>query len=276
MAGSAEEMFFFAGTGGRRLLGFFHAAAAPGRPCALLYCHPFAEERNQSHGAAVHTARRLAAAGFPVLRFDFSGCGDSEGALEEASADDWLAEIGLAAAEAKRRSGVGRVGVWGLRAGANLAARWASGRTDVSLGIFWQPMADLKTGMTQFLRQRLGTSLAAGEGGGLSVKGLIGQIEAGEIVEVMGYPVARKLYASMLGASVPFAADPLGFPACVAAVTEAEAPPEGIRRLAASLATPAGPAALLHVREAPFWDRYWRWESPLLSEQTVRWAVSAA
>jgi exosortase A-associated hydrolase 2 len=274
MAGSAEEMFFFEGTGGRKLLGFFHASSGPARPCALLYCHPFAEERNQSHGAAAHAARRLAAAGFPVLRFDFSGCGDSEGALEEASADDWLAEIGLAAAELKRRSGTDRVGVWGLRAGANLAARWALGRGDVALGIFWQPLADLKTGMTQFLRQRLGTSLAAGEGGGLSVKGLVERLEAGETVEVMGYPIVRKLYASMTSVSAPFAAAPLGFPACVAAVTEAEAPPEGIKRLAASLATPAGPAALLHARETPFWDRYWRWESPLLSELTVRWAAS--
>jgi alpha-beta hydrolase superfamily lysophospholipase len=304
MGGTAEEMFFFGGLRGRKLLGFLHAVppernaragkAEENAALGLVYCHPLAEERNQSQGVAVRTARLLASRGIPVLRFDFSGCGDSEGLLEEASAEDWIAEIGLALDVLREKTGVARTGVWGLRAGANLAARYADGRDDVALGIFWQPLPDLKMMMTQFLRQKLSTEMAgaagaagaagvagegmpgsaAGQSGGLSVKALVQRLEAGDTVEVMGYPVTRRLYESMLAAGAPFSGSRFAFPACVTAINEADAPPEGLKRMAETLSG-GPPAELLHVREAPFWDRYWRWDAPLLSQETARWAARA-
>jgi pimeloyl-ACP methyl ester carboxylesterase len=297
LGGTAEEMFFFGGLRGRKLLGFLHASpggriasAGKSAPLGLVYCHPLAEERNQSQGVAVRTARLLASQGIPVLRFDFSGCGDSEGLLEEASADDWIAEIGLALQVLREKTGVARTGVWGLRAGANLAARYADGRQDVAMGIFWQPLPDLKMMMTQFLRQKLSTEMAgaavavssgeaapgmpAGPSAGLSVKSLVQRMEAGDTVEVMGYPVTQRLYASMLAASTPFAGSRFPFPACVTAINEADAPPEGLKRMAETLSG-GPPAELLHVREAPFWDRYWRWDAPLLAQETARWAAKA-
>lgn len=299
MGGTADEMFFFEGLRGRKLLGFLHASSLGGStpstgqkaPPGLVYCHPLAEERNQSQGAAVRTARLLASRGIPVLRFDFSGCGDSEGLFEEASAEDWIAEIGLALRVLREKTGVSRTGVWGLRAGANLAARFADGRDDVALGVFWQPLPDLKTAMTQFLRQKLSTEMAgvtaaagpAGEGApgkpaglsaGLSVKGLVQGLESGDTVEVMGYPVTHRLYASMLAAAAPFASSRFPFPACITAISEADAPPEGLKRMAEALSG-GPPAALLHVRETPFWDRYWRWDAPLLAQETARWIASA-
>lgn len=307
MGDTADGMFFFEGLRGRKLLGFLHAgpegrAAPAGKtaPVGLVYCHPLAEERNQSQGVAVRTARLLASQGIPVLRFDFSGCGDSEGLLEEASAEDWIAEIGLAVDVLREKTGMTRTGVWGLRAGANLAARYADGRDDVAMGIFWQPLPDLKMAMTQFLRQKLSTEMAgaaaaagagaagaaaatgsvsasesaSGPSAGMSVKTLVQRLEAGNTVEVMGYPVTRRLYASMLAAASPFAASRFAFPACVAAINEADAPPEGVKRMAESLSG-GPPAALLHVREVPFWDRYWRWDAPLLAQETARWAATA-
>lgn len=268
MGGDAGEMFFFDGARGRRLLGFLHPARAGRSRGAVLYLHPFAEERNLSHGVAVRTARKLAAAGYAVLRFDFSGCGDSEGLLEEATAEDWLAEISLAAGLLKERAGAGRLGLWGLRAGAGLAACWGRGREDLDFAALWQPVPDFKLYMTQFLRQKLASGLAAEGAAKPSVSGLVKSLEAGEIVEVMGYPVAAGLHRSLsaLGSAAAAAAG-LACPTAVFSISEGEEPADPLKRMAEGLRD----GALVHVRAVPFWDRYWRWEAPEIEDETVKW-----
>jgi exosortase A-associated hydrolase 2 len=290
MAKVREEMFFFDGGRGKRLLGFLHASA--GARAGLVYCHPFAEERNQSQGVAVRAARRLAEDGCAVLRFDFSGCGDSEGSLAEADAGDWLAEIDAALSELRARTGLSKVGVWGLRMGANLAARYADGRTDLSLGVFWQPMPDLKLALTQFLRQKLGTQMTvnaataaatpgpagtpAAPAPALSVKSLVQQLADGDTVEVMGYPLRQRLYASLLDGDAPFASRRFAFPACLVAFGEDDTAPESMRRIHEALAPTHPGLAFVHAREIPFWDRYWRWEGPAATAETARWVATAA
>jgi exosortase A-associated hydrolase 2 len=270
-----EEMFFFEGSGGRKLLGFLHPASSPSKGLGLVYCHPFAEEKNQSHVIAVRAARRLAATGVAVLRFDFSGCGDSEGDLADASADDWLEEIGRAADLLKAKTGVARVGFWGLRAGANLAALHAATRSDAALAMLWQPLPDLKTFATQFLRQKLASGIAAGAVTG-TVKDLVEKLEAGETVEVMGYPIKHRLYASLANKNAGPAKSAYAFPVGVFAFGEDETPPDWIKRMAEGVKANDAPAALIHVREEPFWDRYWRWDAPETAASAARWIESVA
>lgn len=272
MAGLSEEMFFFAGPRGLRLLGFLHPSLHPGTPRgAVLYCHPFAEERNLSQGVAVRTARKLAAAGFTVLRFDFSGCGDSEGRLEDVDAGDWLAEIGAAADVLKARSGADRLGLWGLRSGAGLGALWGRGRTDLDFAVLWQPVTDFKMYMTQFLRQKLASGLTAGAGPKPSLSSLVESMREGAVVEVMGYPVSARLHGSLsgLGTAVAAAAE-LACRACVVSISEGEEASDPLSRLAEAMGG-TRPVDMKHVREMPFWDRYWRWEAPLVEDMTVAW-----
>lgn len=268
-------MFFFDGGGGRRLLGFFHPPIGVPRDFGLVYCHPFAEEKNQSHVVAARTARRLAESGTPVLRFDFSGCGDSEGELEDASADDWLGEIGRAADLLRAKTGLSRTGFWGLRSGANLAALHASTRNDVAMAMLWQPVPDLKSYIHQFLRQKLATGIAAGGEGG-SVKELVKRIEEGEAVEVMGYPVRGPLYRSFASKTAGPAAGAYAFPVSLFAFTEEDSPPEWLVRMAASIKASNLPVPLVQVREQPFWDRYWRWDAPAAAESAAACVSSLA
>ncbi|MDQ3000595.1 MAG: hypothetical protein M3Y08_04965 [Fibrobacterota bacterium] len=276
MAGAEEEMFFFDGGAGVRLLGFLHRPFGLARDCGVVYCHPFAEERNQSQGCVVRAARSIAAKGIPVLRFDFSGCGDSEGVLEEASADAWIAEIGAAVDTLRRLTGVKRVGLWGLRSGANLAAHYGAARDDIAFGVYWQPVSDLKTSITQFLRQKLSSEMAAGSGEGFSVKGLVEKMETGGTVEVIGYSIRKTLYQSLASRTGPFAKMEFAHPVFLAAVTESETVPDAIARTAQGLKAPNAPVPLFHAKEAPFWDRYWRWESPILEAGTADWIGSVA
>lgn len=63
-----------------RLVGILHAPASDARPLGVLIVVGGPQYRAGSHRQFVLMARALAAAGYPVLRFDHRGIGDSDGA----------------------------------------------------------------------------------------------------------------------------------------------------------------------------------------------------
>lgn len=112
------------------------------RDRAVVLCQPMGPEYIRAHRSFVQLATRLARAGFPVLRFDYFGCGDSAGETEDASLGRWIADVDRAIDEARRRSGRSRVSLVGLRLGAALAALAASARDDVASLVLWAPVFD--------------------------------------------------------------------------------------------------------------------------------------
>ncbi len=263
----AEEMFFFAGPQngqGRQLLGFYHPAQNIQTSAAIVYCHPFAEEKNQSHSIVVKTARTLAQNGFAVLRFDFSGCGDSEGDLNEASLQNWLAEIGSAIELLKAKSQATQIGLWGLRLGANLAAYYAAMHSEITFLLLWQPLPDIKLFLQQFLRQKLSTGITSGGNSGVTVKSLMQQLESGESFEVMGYPFSPDLYHSFLDFAEKKIT--LNIPTLIISIGEAITPP--LQKWAQNI----GPSEKIQSEALalePFWDRYWRWDAPTLNNASL-------
>ena len=64
----------------QQLLGAFHVAQRlQPRSTAVLLCNPFGEEASRSHRTFRVLATQLERTGFSVLRFDYSGTGDSLG-----------------------------------------------------------------------------------------------------------------------------------------------------------------------------------------------------
>ena len=64
------------GTDDRPLFGWFHPPAASlQRPMGVLLCNPIGEDMVRAHRPFRHLAETLAAAGFPVVRFDYDGTG---------------------------------------------------------------------------------------------------------------------------------------------------------------------------------------------------------
>jgi pimeloyl-ACP methyl ester carboxylesterase len=92
------------------------------------------------HRALRQLATRLSEEGFPVLRFDYFGCGDSSGDCQEGSVKQWLKDISTAIAEIRRRTGLEQVCLVGLRLGAALAALAAIERRDVESLVLWDPV----------------------------------------------------------------------------------------------------------------------------------------
>jgi exosortase A-associated hydrolase 2 len=184
------EPVFIAGSAGRLFAVHYRPASASGRD-AILYVPPFAEEMNRSRRMAALQARALAAQGFGVLTLDLFGTGDSDGDFAEARWEHWLADI-AAASDWLVGQGWHRITLWGLRLGALLAVAAASRQPDrFQRLLLWQPVADGKTMLTQFLRVRVATAMA--EGRQETTDALRAELASGRSLEVGGYEVAPDL-----------------------------------------------------------------------------------
>ena len=115
----------------------------------VVMCPPLGHEMLCTHRAYRHLAERLAKSGFPVLRFDYHGTGDSPGTdLDDDRVRAWLATIDDAVA-LMREAGVGSVALFGMRAGGTLASVAAARRGDVDALALVAPCASGST----FLRE---------------------------------------------------------------------------------------------------------------------------
>lgn len=132
-------MPLYFGPSERALYGVYESPA-PGGNRAMVICQPFGIEYFNAHRVARDLARRLADVGFHTLRFDYSGTGDSARELDEVRSEDWLEDIRLALGELRDMSGVGPVGLIGLRMGAALALVTASHDPDVDRLVLWDPV----------------------------------------------------------------------------------------------------------------------------------------
>ncbi len=124
-AGSSLQAIGF-GAPDRRLFAIYHpgAPAEVARPAVVL-CNAFGQEAIRAHRLMRVLAERLARQGFPVLRFDYFGTGDSMGDDLDGDLDGWAGDLLLADAEVRMRSG-GDSTVWlGIRLGATVALRAA-------------------------------------------------------------------------------------------------------------------------------------------------------
>ncbi len=109
---------------GERLVGILHAATDPISDIGMLLVVGGPQYRVGSHRQFVLLARDLAAAGVPVLRFDYRGMGDSEGEFRDFEAID--ADIRSAIdAMIDNMPAVRRIVLWGLCDAATANAFYA-------------------------------------------------------------------------------------------------------------------------------------------------------
>ncbi len=109
------------GSSEQPLFGIYHPPGAGLSRDAWLICNPLGQEAIRTYRLAREIALRLSTIGSHVLRFDYTGCGDSGGSEEDYSIDQWIADIRAAATELAEISGIDRIHVFGVRLGASLA-----------------------------------------------------------------------------------------------------------------------------------------------------------
>lgn len=180
------EPFFF-GKSDKPLFGICHPPLGErARSCGVVICHPIGEEYIHGYRALRQLAYQLSRAGFPVLRFDYYGCGDSAGDAREASLQQWLDDVATAIDEIKRRERLSKVCLIGARLGGTLS--FMAGLQDNALEamVLWDPIVNgqsyldyLMEQQQEWMRER---SLE-----GKSKKRMNG------VLEVMGFPINPQL-----------------------------------------------------------------------------------
>lgn len=135
------EPFYF-GPKDQRLFGVYHAPSVRRSvPAGAVLCYPFLQEYLRSHRAFLRLATQLVGRGWHVLRFDYSGCGDSYG-NGPSGLDAWARDLQLAARELRERGGTMKLALVGLRLGASLAASVAPDVQPLEKLILWDPVVD--------------------------------------------------------------------------------------------------------------------------------------
>ena len=129
------------GSSHESLFGVYYASVArPVRSSGVVLCSPVGHEYIRSHRAFRNLATLLSRHGFPVLRFDYYGCGDSAGEAADGRVTRWIDDVATAIEELTDTAGVSKVSLVGLRFGATLAAMAAQQRRDIDNIVLWDPI----------------------------------------------------------------------------------------------------------------------------------------
>jgi len=157
-----EEPFFF-NNNHYNLFGMLHypLKERKQKDCGIVFCAPFAEEKLWSQRVWVSFARELAEEGYAVLRFDYMGHGDSEGDFEDSTIETRLSDIAKSVEVLRKKTGVSRVGLLGLRLGATLAAISAENKNDINFLILWEPVVNVESYLQKCLRSNIASQMAA-------------------------------------------------------------------------------------------------------------------
>ena len=193
-----EHGFWLKSKNGAPLSASIHLPQDP--IAGALVCNAFAEERKGCLKPLVDLSRRLAARGIAVLRFDYSGCGDSPGTFGGGGLDCWRDDIAVAAEALASFVPGGAPLFWiGARCGAMLmldcASRVNPGYSP-SAFLLWDPIDGASFVKQLLQRNRVNTMIAYGR-----AKYSTAEIEAvwqsGGSVDLDGYLFPSKLVSDL-------------------------------------------------------------------------------
>ena len=194
-----EEPFFFDNEGSK-LFGILHTPRSPEPKSGVLqskgivFCHPFAEEKTISHRVITNFARLLCRQGYYVLRFDYCGCGDSEGDFAQATLTTRISDISKAIDVLLEHTGTSILSLFGLRLGGTLAALVAAADSRVNSLILWEPIVQVRAYFKQFLRMQVIAENRRRNRVLGTLKSLVQELQEGRCVDIVGYCLSPKCF----------------------------------------------------------------------------------
>jgi pimeloyl-ACP methyl ester carboxylesterase len=197
-----REEFLQPELGSGRTVAVLSRPTGPSQPVGFVLCHSFAAEQLHLSRLEAVIARRVAAAGFPVLRYHGQGYGDSEGRIQDIRLSTHLSDAKDAVSLMSELSGVERVGVMGPRLGGLVAALTAD-REGLDLLVAWQPVVSGQQYMRDFIRQLVLHSVVLQAGERASSKAAPSDLRA-ELrergwLDVKGFPLSEAAFEEIAG-----------------------------------------------------------------------------
>jgi exosortase A-associated hydrolase 2 len=247
-----EEAFFF-DVDGYRLFAMAHRPDGAHRGVAVVMCHPYGEEKQLSYPVLVGFARQLAADGFPALRFDARGYGDSTGELEDASVETQVADTLAAARLARERLGVERVVLLGLRFGGLIAALAAERDAACAGLVLWSPTVSGSQYVDDLIRKRLFAEVLAKRK--VSRADITADLERAGRLEIEGNFLTRRLRDEAAAIELPAAVRTFRGPVLVATLGQGDAVPAPVAGLARAYEGLGATTTVEVSPVQPFWER---------------------
>ena len=234
-------------SGSRRLYGFLHEPRASEvplviGPAAVVFVHPFMEERQDAHPFLRSLAGRVSARGLWALRFDLHGCGDSEGEWEDATVASWLEDIRAACDFIRAQSGVQRVILCGMRFGATLAALATLDDEKPALALI-QPVVKGVAYSMDMLRAYVAAEMVLTKKAGVTRDLLVERLRLGQTVNVFGYHLTAAQFDGLR--DIDLMQSLVSYPAPALIVDVVKTATGRASNDLASLVTAMGPAAAL-------------------------------
>jgi len=182
-----EKAFYFE-NGGKRLFAVLHSPNKNSPNKGIIFCHPYAEEKQLSHRIFVRFARELCNGGFHVLRFDCYGYGDSEGDFEDTKLEIQIANTLKAINVLEVQCGIKEVSLLGLRWGGTVAALVAERDSKVENLILWAPIINGKEYLEELIKKQLLSNLI-NKNGAASKSQILEEIRAKGFFNIEGHPL---------------------------------------------------------------------------------------
>lgn len=199
-----REAFFLPGgaTAGSRFCPRFCLLTRAEAPRGtLIFVHAFAEEMNKSRRMVALAAAAFAGCGWNTLQVDLTGCGDSDGDFGDASWAAWNGDLQDAWAWAAEHLS-GPLALWSLRSGALVLSDWLRSSGVVAPLLLWQPVANGRQHLTQFLRLKAAGEMLADADAKASMEAIRSSLQAGDAVEIAGYGLSAALASGMEAATL--------------------------------------------------------------------------
>ena len=149
---------------------------------AIILCHGFMGNKIGLHRVLVKAARFFCAKGYAVLRFDFSGCGDSDGDHRDITIDRQVREVQAAFRflRGQTQISIARVFLLGLSMGGAVAALASRNIPGLSGLVLWAPVADLYRDIMGVVGNRI-----------------FSEAVASGVADYMGFPLGRQFVESL-------------------------------------------------------------------------------
>jgi len=260
------------------LVGMLHLPESAAHVRGVVFCDAFGEERKSSALVMARLARAIASAGFPVLRFDYYGCGDSEGDFVDATVRTRLEDIGLAAAFLRERTGVRDLCLLGLRLGGTLAAQaaeLASGGRDYAGLVLIEPITDGRAYFGGELRRKLVRQMLTDGRSGASRQELLERLGCDDaVLDMDGFAVSGSTYRELTALGIRKEGVSFAGPVLICQVHFNDKPKPELEAACEAYRSAGAQVEFLRLVLPPFWSRIEVILAPELNQAVRSWLTA--